>query len=274
MISVDGHSSLVAERRCGVETGETISEEVARQVTKTEGRHSIFEEEVRKMSLPVCPVFLGKDGGIIPAHFRETNIALTMKTPGQLQRVFPKTLSKTKNIVLEGIPDESLRSITGKRVAVLFSGGPAAGGHNVLAGLKAALGKGNSLFGIRKGPIGLLNGDLFEIRNQALKNILNTGGFDFLGTDRTKIKTQDQFEKLKQTVLKNRLDGLVIVGGDDSNTNAAFVAEYFENESIPCSVIGIPKTIDGGQSHAGCGIRRQILAFCEAHGAHRKQDHP
>jgi pyrophosphate--fructose-6-phosphate 1-phosphotransferase len=245
VICVEEHSRIVAERRSAVGTVEMIFEEIAGEVTKTEGRHSIFEDEARKMPLPICPVFLGKDGEIRPARFRETNITLTLKNPEQLQRVFPKTLSKNKNVVLEGIADESLRSITGKRVAVLFSGGPAAGGHNVLAGLKAALGKGNSLLGIRKGPKGLLSGDVFEISSQALQGILNTGGFDFLGTDRTKIKTQDQFEKLKETVLKNRLDGLVIVGGDDSNTNAAFIAEYFEKEGIRCSVIGIPKTIDG-----------------------------
>jgi pyrophosphate--fructose-6-phosphate 1-phosphotransferase len=230
---------------------ELIPEEVAGQVKRTEGRHSIFEDEARKMPLPICRVFLGKDGQITPARFRETNIALMLKSHEQLQRVFPKTLSKNNNVVLEGIAGGSLRSINGKRVAVLFSGGPAAGGHNVLAGLKAALGQGNSLLGIRKGPKGLLNGDVFEISTQSLQNILNTGGFDFLGTDRTKIKTPDQFAKLKETVLKNRLDGLVIVGGDDSNTNAAFIAEYFENEGVRCGVIGIPKTIDGDMAVGG-----------------------
>ena len=66
-----------------------------------------------------------------------------------------------------------------------------------------------------------------------------------LGTDRTKIKSPQQFEKVKETVLNNQLDGLIIVGGDDSNTNAAFIAEYLEREGVKCSVIGIPKTIDG-----------------------------
>lgn len=74
---------------------------------------------------------------------------------------------------------------------------------------------------------------------------MNTGGFDFLGTDRTKIQTPQQFIDVKETVLKNDLDGLVIVGGDDSNTNAAFIAEYFEEKGVKCSVIGVPKTIDG-----------------------------
>ena len=130
-------------------------------------------------------------------------------------------------------------------MAVLFSGGPAAGGHNVLAGLSAVLGDDNTLLGIRKGPGGLVKGDLFEISKESVNSIVNMGGFDFLGTDRTKIKTAEQFEKVKQTVVKNRLDGLVVVGGDDSNTNAAFIAEYLEKEGIGCSVIGIPKTIDG-----------------------------
>jgi pyrophosphate--fructose-6-phosphate 1-phosphotransferase len=225
-------------------TGEVISREIARQVTKTEGRHSMFEDEARKKPIPVCSVFLRDDGKIGPARFRETEITLPLKDP-QLQKVFPKTLARNRDVVLEGIAGEPSWRVTGKRAAVLFSGGPAAGGHNVLAGLKVALGKENSLLGIRKGPKGLLNGELFEISEQDVQGILNTGGFDFLGTDRTKIKTPDQFEKVKETVLKNRLDGLVIVGGDDSNTNAAFIAEYFEKEGVQCSVIGIPKTIDG-----------------------------
>jgi pyrophosphate--fructose-6-phosphate 1-phosphotransferase len=226
-------------------TSEMISGKLAEEVTKTEGRHSIFEDEARKMPVPVCSVFLGKDGEIGPARFMETGITLPLKDPEQLEKVFPKTLAGNRNVVLEGIRSEPSRRVTGKRVAVLFSGGPAAGGHNVLAGLKAALGKGNTLLGIRKGPKGLLKGDLFEISGQDVQRVLNTGGFDFLGTDRTKIQAQEQFEKVKETVLKNRLDGLVIVGGDDSNTNAAFIAEYFEREGIQCSVIGIPKTIDG-----------------------------
>jgi len=224
---------------------EIIAEDLAAKIGKTEGKHSIFEDAARSMPVPVCSVFLNKEGKIVPASFRATAITYTCRDYERISEVFPLSIAKSKNIILEAAPADSAPPVTGKRVAVLFSGGPAAGGHNVLAGLKEGLGKDNTLFGIRKGPKGLLNGDVFEITSEAVKTIFNTGGFDFLGTDRTKIKSPQQFEKVKDTIVKNELDGLVIVGGDDSNTNAAFIAEYLEQEGVPCSVIGIPKTIDG-----------------------------
>jgi len=228
-----------------MEAQETATANMAECFINTEGKHSIFEEEARKLPIPIPSVFLQKGGEIGPAHFRETDIVLPLKDPERLKEVFPRTLAKNRNVLLEGFSGDSLPCVSGKRVGVLFSGGPAAGGHNALAGLKTALGKDNALWGVRKGPKGLIKGDLFEIAGRDLQSILNTGGFDFLGTDRTKIQTPEQFMKVKETVLKYRLDGLVIAGGDDSNTNAAFLAEYFENEGISCSVVGIPKTIDG-----------------------------
>ncbi len=215
------------------------------KVSRTAGKHSPLEEEVRKLPVPVSSVFLGKDGKIRPAAFRQTDMALVCKGHDRIRQVFPKTISKGGSVILEAVASKESESVAGKRVAVLFSGGPAAGGHNVLAGLAAVLGNNNTLLGIRKGPGGLVKGDIFEIEKESINSIINMGGFDFLGTDRTKIKTAEQFEKVKRTVVKNRLDGLVVVGGDDSNTNAAFIAEYLENEGIDCSVIGIPKTIDG-----------------------------
>jgi diphosphate-dependent phosphofructokinase len=213
--------------------------------SQTAGKHSPLEQRIRKLPIPVSSVFLGKDGKIRPASFKETGMSLISKGPDRIVEVFAKTISKSRSIILEAVAaDESVR-VKGKRVAVLFSGGPAAGGHNVLAGLSAALGDDNTLVGIKKGPKGLLKGDCFEIKKEDIKSIINTGGFDFLGTDRTKIKSPEQFEKVRQMVVKNRLDGLVIVGGDDSNTNAAFISEYLETQGIDCSVIGIPKTIDG-----------------------------
>ncbi len=215
------------------------------EIVCTEGKHSLFENAIRKLPIPVSSVFVGDDGKITPAAFEETESAFVCKEQDQTEKVFPKTMAKTRNVVLRGTRQTAPKAVKGKRVAVLFSGGPAAGGHNVLVGLKAVLGKDNTLLGVRRGPRGLLKGDLFEVKASQLKEVVNTGGFGFLGTDRTKIKTQSQFEQVKETVLKHRLDGIIIVGGDDSNTNAAFIAEYLEKESIPCSVIGIPKTIDG-----------------------------
>ncbi|HYA41589.1 MAG TPA: diphosphate--fructose-6-phosphate 1-phosphotransferase [Syntrophobacteraceae bacterium] len=214
------------------------------KVSQAAGKHSPLEEQIRKLPIPVCSVFLGKDGKIRPAVFRETDMVLICRDD-RIAEVFKKTISKSGNVVLEAVVADESERVKGKRVAVLFSGGPAAGGHNVLAGVAAALGAGNTFLGIRKGPRGLIKGDLFEINKENIKSIINIGGFDFLGTDRTKIKSGEQFEKVRQTVVTNRLDGLIVIGGDDSNTNAAFMAEYFETEGIDCSVIGIPKTIDG-----------------------------
>ena len=218
---------------------------LATAIANSSGKHSLFEDESRKLPIPVCSVFLNEEGKIRPAAFKETDTVLSSKNQERTLEVFPLTAGKNRNVLLEAAPPTTPAKISGKRVAVLFSGGPAAGGHNVLAGLKAVLGKENTLVGIRKGPKGLLNGDVFEIDCNQVECIVNTGGFDFLGTDRTKIKTPQQFEKVKETIVKNKLDGLIIVGGDDSNTNAAFIAEYLEREGVPCSVIGIPKTIDG-----------------------------
>ena len=219
--------------------------ELASRVADSSGKHSLFEEEIRKLPIPVCSVFLDDAGKIRPAAFKETETVLTSNDSERTLKIFPITVGKNKNVVLEATPGTAPAAVSGKRVAVLFSGGPAAGGHNVLAGIKAVLGKGNTLIGIRKGPKGLINGDTFEITCRDVEGVINTGGFDLLGTDRTKIKTDQQFEQVKDTVLRNKLDGVVIVGGDDSNTNAAFIAEYLEREGVKCSVIGIPKTIDG-----------------------------
>lgn len=220
-------------------------EESVSIISSTEGKHSPLEDAVRKLPLPVCSVFLDEKGEIRPAQFAKTDIVLHPKDQERTLSAFPLTSARHANVVLEAVRAGSATKPEGKRVAALFSGGPAPGGHNVLAGIKAALGRENTLLGIRKGPKGLIAGDVFEIGEGDVQNILNTGGFDFLGTDRTKIKSSQQFERVKETVLKNRLDGLVVIGGDDSNTNAAFIAEYLESEGVKCSVIGIPKTIDG-----------------------------
>ncbi len=219
--------------------------DLSSKVSRTAGKHSPLEEAIRKLPIPISLVFKGKDGKIRPAAFKETDMQLVCKGHERIAEVFPRTVEKNRSIILEAVPADASSPVKGKKVAVLFSGGPAAGGHNVLAGLAVALGEENHLFGIRKGPKGLINGDLFEIKKDNIKSIINIGGFDFLGTDRTKIKTPEQFQKVKETVVKNNLDGLVVIGGDDSNTNAAFIAEYLAREGVDCAVIGIPKTIDG-----------------------------
>ena len=207
---------------------------------KMEKNNSLFEENIRKIKIPVFKKFR-KNGKLAPLSFDPTGRTLGTKDSAAVAKAFPKVVGASSNKLLSGSKINK-KPAKGIRVAVLFSGGPAAGGHNVIAGLKAILGKKNTLLGVKAGPKGLLEGGLFEITDEAVKRILNTGGFDLLGSDRTKIKTDEQFRQVKNVCEKNKLDAIVIVGGDDSNTNAAVLAEYLYGK---VQVIGVPKTVDG-----------------------------
>lgn len=134
------------------------------------------------------------------------------------------------------------------RVGVILSGGQAPGGHNVIAGLFDGLKAGNpasTLLGFLGGPGGLVDDKAVELDAATVARYRNTGGFDIIGSGRTKIETPEQFRKSAATAKARGLDALVVIGGDDSNTNAALLAEFFVKEKVPCSVIGVPKTIDG-----------------------------
>lgn len=133
-------------------------------------------------------------------------------------------------------------------VGVVLSGGQAPGGHNVISGLYDALKKLNPssrLLGFLNGPKGVLKNSFIEIDDEKLKRYRNQGGFNLIGSGRDKIESQESFEAAEKTVKANGLNGLLIIGGDDSNTNAALLAEYFLTKKVACSVIGAPKTIDG-----------------------------
>ena len=211
------------------------------QLTQMEGKHSPLETALRKQSLAICTSFLSNDHTSyrVPS-FAASRHKLTSSSPDVLSKSLPH-LAQLPPYVLEATsPDVT---VSGKHIAVLFSGGPASGGHNVLWGIQKALGSTNTLVGIRSGPKGLLAGDLFDIHPDMLRNIYHLGGFDFLGSDRTKIKTPAQFDTVREVVIQHRLDGLIVVGGDDSNTNAAFLAEALWD--LRCAVVGVPKTIDG-----------------------------
>lgn len=214
---------------------------IAQIITDMEKNNSLFESEIRKLDPQVCKVF--KSGNEVkPVLFEKQGDTLSTKDSDAIARAFPKTVAKSRNKVLYA-SGTNTNPATGKRVAVLFSGGPAAGGHNVVAGLKKALGDKNTLVGVIAGPKGLLAGDMFEVKGSAIDRILNTGGFDFLGSDRTKIKTDEQFISVQNTCKEHKLDAIVVIGGDDSNTNAAVLAEYLADLNV--QVIGVPKTIDG-----------------------------
>jgi pyrophosphate--fructose-6-phosphate 1-phosphotransferase len=227
---------------------ENARTELIQALEKTEKNHSPFEQEIRQLALPVVKDFV-EGGRIAPAHFVDSTEALPEnKESAGVPAGFPGLYPVTGTRVLQAETGNRPQA-KGKRVAVLFSGGPAAGGHNVLVGLKKVLGAENTLLGVKNGPKGLLEGKLFEITDAALATVTNTGGFDFLGSDRTKIKTSEQFNQVKTVLHDQKVDALVIVGGDDSNTNAAVLAEYlFKNvhaDGRGVQVIGVPKTIDG-----------------------------
>jgi pyrophosphate--fructose-6-phosphate 1-phosphotransferase len=220
---------------------------LAEQLQKMETHSSVFESAVRQLPLPVCAAF-GSATRPQAVSFANSPRVLSTKDSDSVVRSFPNSVQASGNIVLSS-SGANLQAAQGKRVAVLFSGGPASGGHNVVCGIKRVLGKGNTLFGVKPGPRGLLKGDLFEITDADIDSIINTGGFDFLGTDRTKIKSEKQFQQVKDTCVRYDLDAIVIIGGDDSNTNAAVLAEYLfkdvKADGSGVQVIGVPKTIDG-----------------------------
>lgn len=133
-------------------------------------------------------------------------------------------------------------------LGVILSGGQAPGGHNVIAGIYDGLKNSNpesKLYGFLGGPAGIMNGKLVEIDNAMMDAYRNTGGFDIIGSGRDKLETEEQFEMSLATCRKYDITGVVIIGGDDSNTNGAVLAEYFAKKETGITVVGAPKTIDG-----------------------------
>ena len=134
-----------------------------------ESHNSIFEAEIRNLEIPVCQVF-GKMNNLAPVSFKETGETLSTKDTAKVNESFKNSVAASANKVLEasGKNNSPLRD---KRVAVLFSGGPAPGGHNVVAGLFKVLGSENTLLGVKAGPKGLLEGNLFEIKESEVERI-------------------------------------------------------------------------------------------------------
>lgn len=163
-----------------------------------------------------------------------------------VKKMFPNTYGMPEITFVKG----SNASLGKKAVkaAVVLSGGQAPGGHNVIAGLLDGLKKANAknkLYGFLGGPSGILDAQWKEITPKLMEGYRNTGGFDLIQSGRTKIESEEQLAKALETLKKNKVDALVIVGGDDSNTNAGVLAEYFKQHGSDISVIGVPKTIDG-----------------------------
>ena len=135
-----------------------------------------------------------------------------------------------------------------KNIGVILSGGQAPGGHNVIAGLFDAMKQANpenKLYGFLGGPSGIIDGKYIELTKDIIDQYRNTGGFDIIGSGRTKLETEEQFKKAWNVCQNLNITGIVIIGGDDSNTNAALLAEWFLAKNAGIQVIGCPKTIDG-----------------------------
>ncbi len=176
--------------------------------------------------------------------FEELEVTYTKHHEDELNSLFPNTFGQP--LLRAGKDNASVESLT--RVGVVFSGGQASGGHNVIAGLFDSLKKMDAkaeLFGFLGGPSGILEEAYLKLTDKIIEKYRNTGGFDLIGSGRTKIESPEQLKLALTTVKKLELDGLVIIGGDDSNTNAAVLAEYFLSHQVKTKVIGVPKTIDG-----------------------------
>ena len=168
-----------------------------------------------------------------------------VRDAAQIKELFANTYGKPV-VSFESIEGENASEI--KNVGVILSGGQAPGGHNVIAGLYDALKQANSqnkLYGFLGGPAGIIDGKYVEFTDSFIDEYRNTGGFDIIGSGRTKLETQEQFESSLEVCKKLNLSAVVIIGGDDSNTNAALLAEWFVANKTGVQVIGCPKTIDG-----------------------------
>lgn len=162
----------------------------------------------------------------------------------EIQKLFPHTYGMPLVEFVLGEHTESKRL----NVGVILSGGQAPGGHNVISGLFDAVKKlnpENQLYGFLMGPGGLVEHHYVEITKDFLDPYRNTGGFDMIGSGRTKLEKEEQFEKGLEILKKLDIKALVIIGGDDSNTNACVLAEYYAAKEYGIQVIGCPKTIDG-----------------------------
>ena len=163
----------------------------------------------------------------------------------ELKQMFPETYGMPIAKLVETVNESAGKKIN---VGVILSGGQAPGGHNVIAGLFDGIKAGNpesKLYGFLGGPSGLVEDKKIEITAAYLDDYRNTGGFDIIGSGRTKLETEEQFDISLEVCRKNDITAIVIIGGDDSNTNAAMLAEYFAGKDAGVQVIGCPKTIDG-----------------------------
>ncbi len=201
--------------------------------------------ERRSYCPPVCKVF--DNPYTVLEETDEYHFEIDAEARRQLPKIIDNRVQKVVGLGEADCSDSIKERYTRRRsIGIVFSGGPAPGGHNVIAGLYDAAKKANPenrIFGFILGPDGIIENDAVELTQERVDRFRNLGGFTMIKTGRTKIDTPKKMELSRQTCKELGLDALVIVGGDDSNTNAAFLAQELYDDGV--QVIGVPKTIDG-----------------------------
>ena len=187
----------------------------------------------------------------LPAGLRG-NVSIKEGNPTQsvgdqedIQKLFPNTYGMP---LVEFVPSDEEKTYAPMNIGIILSGGQAPGGHNVICGLYDELKKqnpANKLYGFLMGPGGLVDHKYIELTDALIDEYRNTGGFDLIGSGRTKLEEEAQFESGLKIIRELGIKAVVIIGGDDSNTNACVLAEYYAAHNYGVQVIGCPKTIDG-----------------------------
>ena len=163
----------------------------------------------------------------------------------EIKKLFPNTYGMP---LVEFVPSDEKKTYAPMNIGIILSGGQAPGGHNVICGLYDELKKqnaANKLYGFLMGPGGLVDHEYIELTDEIINDYRNTGGFDMIGSGRTKLEEEDQFESGLEIIRELGIKAIVIICGDDSNTNACVLAEYYAAHNYGVQVIGCPKTIDG-----------------------------
>lgn len=204
--------------------------------------------KARKAYEPKLPTAL--QNGALKVALKKGRPTESVRDQKKIKALFPNTYGAPYVSFEESAEEVVARPVN---VGVVLSGGQAPGGHNVIAGIFdgiKSISPKSKLLGFLGGPSGLENGNFKVINAKLMDAYRNTGGFDIIQSGRTKLETEEQWKKCLAVAKAQKLDAIVIIGGDDSNTNAAVLGEYFESQGASCVVCGCPKTIDGDLKNA------------------------
>ena len=216
---------------------------IALLISSTFAKIANEEHDIQKFRAayhPKIPISISGSAKLVEGKRTES-----IADQAEIKKLFPNTYGMP---VLTFEPSNLSDQGEPINVGVILSGGQAPGGHNVISGIFdgiKAINKNSKLYGFLNGPSGLVNHDYIELTPDIIDQYRNTGGFDIIGSGRTKLEEESQFEKGLEICKKLGIKAIVIIGGDDSNTNACVLAEYYLQHKSGIQVIGVPKTIDG-----------------------------